>query len=75
MNYSSAYHGNLGNLVEISPSRFSKLGSSHTLKEWVHVVSWLQKCWELQVKVGSLALTEGKGVFESACHFIMLQEI
>ncbi|XP_076459941.1 5-phosphohydroxy-L-lysine phospho-lyase-like [Babylonia areolata] len=33
----SAYHGNLGNLVEISPSRYKSLGSDHVQKEWVHV--------------------------------------
>ncbi|KAL8587499.1 hypothetical protein ACOMHN_000905 [Nucella lapillus] len=33
----SAYHGNLGNLVEISPSRYKRLGSDHRQKEWVHV--------------------------------------
>lgn len=34
----SAYHGNLGNLVEISPSRFKNLGSGFAKKDWVHVV-------------------------------------
>ncbi|KAK7111388.1 5-phosphohydroxy-L-lysine phospho-lyase-like isoform X1 [Littorina saxatilis] len=33
----SAYHGNLGNLIEISPSRFKKLGNTHQKKDWVHV--------------------------------------
>ncbi|XP_025102350.1 5-phosphohydroxy-L-lysine phospho-lyase-like isoform X4 [Pomacea canaliculata] len=33
----SAYHGNLGSLIEISPSRFKKLGSSHIKKDWVHI--------------------------------------
>ncbi|XP_076457341.1 5-phosphohydroxy-L-lysine phospho-lyase-like [Babylonia areolata] len=32
-----AYHGNLSNVIEVSPSRFSKLGSDHTKKDWVHV--------------------------------------
>ncbi|KAK7506554.1 hypothetical protein BaRGS_00002029, partial [Batillaria attramentaria] len=32
-----AYHGNLGNLVEISPSRFKKLGQGFVKKDWVHV--------------------------------------
>ncbi|CAG5121673.1 unnamed protein product [Candidula unifasciata] len=32
-----AYHGNLGNLVEISPITYKRLGLKHQLKEWVHV--------------------------------------
>lgn len=32
-----AYHGNLSSLMEISPVRHKKLGSSHQKKDWVHI--------------------------------------
>lgn len=33
-----AYHGNIGSLLELSPSRWKKIGI--TQKEWVHVVDY-----------------------------------
>ena len=35
--FGSAYHGNIGSLLELSPSKWKNLNI--TKKEWVHVVS------------------------------------
>lgn len=65
-----AYHGNLGTLMEISPSRYKRLGAGHYKKDWVHLVptpkTYRGKFSENDLDPGLLYANEVKNVILKA---------